>query len=97
MIRISERNGSIHLSSEADRATAPAHGTGHDAALLNPLPVTVTVVAEGLSASNRFVASALVVPAMPGMATVVEEPRRTRMSAPPAASLPAVATELPLM
>ena len=59
--------------------------------LLNVVPVTVIVVAVGLSAARRVCASVLVVPPIPGMLTVVFDPRRTLMSAPPAGSLPAVA------
>lgn len=74
-----------------------AHGKGHAAPLEKPLPVTVIVVAVGLFACSKVAAFALVEPATPGSLTVVLEPRRNLMSAPPAGSLPAVATELPLI
>ena len=45
--------------------------------LLKVVPVTVIVVALGLSAARRACASVLVVPPIPGMlTTVVFEPRR---------------------
>lgn len=44
--------------------------------LLKVVPVTVIVVALGLSAARRACASVLVVPPIPGMLTVVFEPRR---------------------
>ncbi len=65
--------------------------------LPNVVPVTVIVVAVGLSACRRACAAGLVVPPIPGMLTVVLDARRSLMSAPPCGSLPAVATEFPLM
>ena len=52
---------------------------------------------SGIERLQTGLAAAVFVPPIPGMATVVLFPRRTLMSAPPCGSLPAVATELPLM